>query len=99
MGGTNEKTVDGLRMHVSNGDVHVHDDARSIKFWTSKSDFKESMEKALQEIKESKNDGIIRINGDSRNDLCLVKEGASTYMFLSETEDKTKEIETFLKGC
>ena len=38
MGGINETTVSGVRMHISGDDVHVHDG--KSKFQTSTSAFK-----------------------------------------------------------
>lgn len=99
MGGSYEREVSsGIRMHIKNGDVHVHDDAKGLKFETSASDFKEEVGDALKQFK--KKDGIIKITGNRCDDLYLLKEENKTKIFLLERKGSMKkELESFLKDC
>jgi len=98
MGGSCEKKISGIRMHVNNGDVHVHDDDKKLKFETSVSDFKEEVEDALKQFKNK--DGIIKITGNRCDDLYLLKDGNKTQIFLIERKGcMKKELESFLKDC
>lgn len=96
MGGSCEKKISGIRMHVNNGDVHVHDDDKKLKFKTSASDFKEEVKDALKQFK--KKDGIIKITGIGC-DFYLLKEGIKTNIFLLDKKSMKKELESFLKDC
>jgi hypothetical protein len=97
MGGTSEKTINGLRMHINNSNVHIHDDSKNLKFECSTGDFKTQVEDAILQL--SKDDGIIKITG-TKDDLCIIKDGNSLSMFISEkTANVKSELQTFLKDC
>jgi hypothetical protein len=97
MGGTSEKTINGLRMHINNSNVHVHDDSKSLKFECSTSSFKSQVEDAIKEL--SSDDGIIKITG-TKDDLCIVKDGNTLSMFIAQKSSNIKtELQTFLKDC
>jgi len=94
MGGLNETRISGLRLHV-NEMVHVHDDARSLKFEAALSDFKEQVEAGLEEL--SDDDGVYPIKGLGKNTLLLIKDGKDLSMVLSEQGSVRKELNAFLK--
>ena len=94
MGGTNEKTIAGLRTHENSGEVHIHDDTRSLKFKMASDKFKSEMEEALKDFE--KNDGILEVPGDTAVSLCLVKKAKNFTMFLLSDGDITKDLKSFV---
>lgn len=98
MGGMNEKRVNGLRMHISGNEVHIHDDSKNLKFTRDAEDFTADINGAFKEFDSSTIDGVIRINADVGADLCLVKEGKCIYPFLFDRVDAKQELVMFLKG-
>jgi len=94
MGGINEKTIAGLRTHENSGEVHIHDDARSLKFKMASDTFKTEIEEALKDFE--KNDGILEIPGDASASLCLVKKAKNFTMFLLSDGDVTKDLKSFI---
>ena len=53
MGGNNETRLpgpDNLRIHESNGDVHIHDDARGTKFFMPKKQFKKKYDPLRKQL-------------------------------------------------
>lgn len=99
MGGTNSETINGLRFHISNGEVHVHDDTKSLKFVMDSKKFKDNVESAVSQMSKAKNDGMIRIAGDTKCDLCLVREGKVIFSFLTDTRSIKSKLLSFTKGC
>ena len=93
MGGTNETTIAGLRIHHNNGEVHVHDDRKNKKFSMSERSFSGEVSNALKQLKEKDSVAIIEGNGD---DLVLGKNSNGYFMALSgnvtvaEINDMTK---------
>lgn len=97
MGGTNEMTLLGLRMHISNGDVHVHDDKNSLKFTMKKDSFKSEIEDAFSYLE--KNEGVISLEGINNVNLCIGKRDNKHFVFIMNGKDSVKkELETFIKG-
>jgi hypothetical protein len=96
MGGTSETTIGKLRYHVNNGNVHVHDDSKSLKFECKSESFKSQVNDALKLLKE---DGVVKING-LNNDIILIKDGTKFDICLSSATDiksVKSELESFLK--
>ena len=96
MGGRDETVISGLRMHVSGNSVHVHDDARKLKFETSCKNFKEDMSSTFKDLE--KKDGVVAISGKG-NDLYFLKDGKNYSLFLSDKKSIKKDLELFLKSC
>lgn len=93
----NSTTVSELRFQdYENGDVHIHDDSHNLKFVANQDDFKEQMEIALEDLKTT--DGIIKIEGTSKEVLYLLKEGRSFHVFVAGGKSKKKELEKFVDG-
>ena len=93
----NSTTVEELRFQdYSNGEVHVHDDSHSLKFVGTKKDFKKKVEDALQQLKKS--DGIIKIEGKSKEVLYLCKDEKSFHVFVAGTGNKRRKLTNFIKG-
>lgn len=91
MGGSNETMINGLRLHIKDREVHVHDDKKQLKFSTSLDDFKNDVEGALEEV-----EGLIRIIGNTPTDLCMVKEKGKLNIFLTDKNNVTSELQSFL---
>jgi hypothetical protein len=104
MGGQNEVTISGLRMHVSNCKVHVHDDSRKMKYERTNGNFKAEVKDAIKQLEDQ--NGIIKINGDTDTSLYIFKDNKNFNIFLDDNDDKprrpkvTKEnLLDFVKDC
>lgn len=98
MGGSNETRIEGLRLHVSEGNVHVHDDAKSLKFIEKKDMFKKEVNAALKDLEKSKNGGMVKIEG-AIGALYISKENKNYSMFLVGSTSIKTQLTAFLKGC
>jgi len=80
--------ISGLRFQKNdNGEVHIHDDARKLKFEMKDSDFKAKVEDALTQFKD--NEGAIKIDGCGA-DLVLLKEsGNINFMLINNTNNES----------
>jgi hypothetical protein len=95
MGGKHETRISGLRMHISET-VHIHDDARTLKFEAATQDFKEDIEEGLEELVDD--DGVYTIQGFTPfPKLYLIKEGRNLSMVLGEKGSVRKELKRFTK--
>ncbi len=94
MGGTNEQKISGLRVHVNNDNIHVHDDSRGLKYEGSKKQFKEDLKNAFDSLKRA--EGIVKISG-KREDLCIMKQGKVYSMFLADKRSIKTSMDTFLR--
>jgi hypothetical protein len=97
MGGQNEVTISGLRMHVSNCKVHIHDDSKKLKYERTNGNFKAEVENAIKQL-ENQN-GIVKIDGDTNRSLCLIKDDKFFNMFLEENINVKKDLLNFIKDC
>lgn len=97
MGGTNPETILGMRLHISGGDVHIHDDAKSMKFSMDQSKFKKELEDSIDELTSS--DGIITIEGKTKDQLCVGKKDRKFFMFLMDGGCVKSKLLDFIKGC
>ena len=95
MGGSYEEKVTGLRIHENNGQVHVHDDTKTLKFFMKSVPFKEEAESALKSLE--KTEGIVEIKGNSKNNLCLMKSGKVFSMFIKDSTSIKTKLESFLR--
>jgi len=94
MGGSYEEKVDGLRFHL-NGDVHFHDDARGLKFTAKPDDFREQVEEALEILDDE--DGLVKINGTSKEKLCIIREGGTLAAVILEKNGIKQKLRNFIK--
>ncbi len=98
MGGTNEDTISGLRIHVNNGDIHFHDDSRSIKFELDLEDLKKEVEESFNALK--KKEGMVEIQGNTKTSLCLIKKQGKFNIFLLDNSSSIKQkLINHLKDC
>lgn len=97
MGGTSEQKVSGLRWHLSNGEAHVHDDAKGLKFKMDRGEFKKEAKDAIATLRKS--DGIIEIPGDGKDSLCIMKSGRALSVFVKDSVSIKQKFESFLKDC
>lgn len=97
MGGTNSDSINNLRFHVNNGEVHIHDDARSLKFVAKTKNFTSEVKEAINTLETT--DGIIKIDGTSKEKLYLIKDNKNLLVFIANDVDQKDKLETFLKGC
>ena len=70
MGGNSEFTIGDLRVHESNGDIHIHDDKKSLKLAMPTSDFK----REYADLKSSIEDGVVKKAMISNGDMKLTAE-------------------------
>jgi hypothetical protein len=98
MGGTNSETINGLRFHINNDEVHIHDDAKSLKFIAKKSVFSSDIDDAINQLDNLKC-GVAKIDGTSKEKLCLVKDEKNFFMFIMDNSNSKSKLESFLKGC
>lgn len=98
MGGKNETKISGLRMHISDNDVHIHDDSKSLKFKTSTDNFKVDVNSAFEDLK--KGEGVVKVTADKGDDLYIMRTGRNFKMFLIDKNSSIKqELQSFLKEC
>ena len=94
MGGKNEIKISGLRFHESNGDVHIHDDAKSFKFSTDADDFKNDVQDAFNNLKDR--EGIVRITGGG-DDFYIMKQGRNISFFLMDKSSVKSKLQDFIR--
>jgi hypothetical protein len=91
-------TIAGLRFqqYPESNEVHVHDDARSLRFVADAKVFKEDVASAFIDLKAGA--GATVVGGTSKEKLCLISDGKKIKAFvMDDKEDLTKEIESFIK--
>lgn len=90
-------TIAGLRFqeYLESKEVHVHDDARNLKFVAATKSFKEDLSSALTDLKAGP--GATVIWGTSTERLCLVNDGTKIHAFVMEDKNMAKDLESFLK--
>ena len=98
MGGSNETIINGLRFHVSNGCVHIHDDSKKLKFEMNTRDFKNEIKDAYKQLENE--DGLIEISSSIySNDSFFVMKNAGEYsIFLTKFDTSKTTLDNFLKG-
>lgn len=107
MGGTNEQTLNGLRLHINGGEVHVHDDSKGLKFTSARAIFKHQVSEAVEELDKFKGDCVTKIDGSSSTlvkgkvstSLCIAKYSGKFFIFLTDNSSSKAGIKNFLKGC
>jgi hypothetical protein len=97
MGGSKEERVSGLRWHLSNGEAHMHDDAKGLKFKMESTAFKKEAEDALDMLKKS--DGIVEIPGDGKDSLCIMRSGRTISVFVKDSVSIKQKFQSFLRNC
>lgn len=98
MGGQFETKLNGLRMHVNNNEVHIHDDNKGMKFYMPSSDFKAEINESLKEFEKA--EGTVKISGERCDDLYLMKTGNKIKMFLMDKNSSIKkDLKSFLRNC
>jgi len=96
MGGTNEIHILGLRAHVSNGQVHLHDD-NGRKFEGPLTAFKSDLGDAVETLKSG--DGCVAVLGGTSTALILGKWGRNTFAALTTDSDATDDLKRWAEGC
>lgn len=98
MGGKSETKISSLRMHISNNNVHVHDDSKNLKFETSTDNFKEDVNSAFEDLK--KGEGVVKIVGHKGDDMYIMRDGRNFKIFLMGKNSSIKqELQSFLRNC
>ena len=97
MGGSNEETISGLRIHEKDGDIHLHDDSKSLKFEMNLKDFKKEVDASFEALK--KKDGLCEIPGDSSNTLCFIRRKGKFSMFILDNNSIKQKVLNYLKDC
>lgn len=98
MGGTNEKRVAGLRVHVSGRQVHLHDDSSGRKFSTTKRTLQKELDDFQRETKRS--DGVKLVDGSSGTDtLLLGKTGSKTFVSVVSQGTDVADLKRWAASC
>jgi hypothetical protein len=97
MGGTNEDTISGLRIHESDGDIHIHDDSKDLKFKLDLEDFKKEVNASFEALK--KKDGLCEIFGNNSDTLCFIRRKGKFSMFILDNNSIKQKILNYLKDC
>lgn len=95
MGGSYEEKLNGLRIHENGGAVHLHDDTKNLKFSKDSDLFKEEVEGALKQL--NKTDGIVEIDGNGRDNLCIMKSGRVLSLFIKDSSSIKTKLQSFLR--
>jgi hypothetical protein len=100
MGGSNEKTVGGLRFHQSNGEVHLHDDKNNLKYSSEEHAFKKDIQNGLKEFKNCPDGLIVIANPLNKGnaDLCLGIKDKKMFTFLLGKSCIKSDLESIIKG-
>jgi hypothetical protein len=90
-------TIAGLRFqqYPESKEIHVHDDARGLKFIASLPEFKKDLSEALTELKSTA--GSTLIGGTSAEQLYQVSDGLKIKACVLNNQNMTKDLESFLK--
>lgn len=94
MGGSNETLINGLRLHVSGGEVHIHNDKSHDKFSLEEDMFKSEVKSALNTLK--KRDGVSCIPGTGSQALYIMKNDGVYNLFVGGKSIK-KDLESFIR--
>lgn len=98
MGGTNETTLSGLRMHVSGGKVHIHDDSKKVKFTADTKTFKKEVESVMLEFNSV--EGAMVVSGETPGVyIVFIKNGDDVMMSLYQEGSVLDQLKVFLKDC
>ena len=97
MGGSNETKLSGLRMHISGGETHVHDDARGFKFQMDSFLFKKEVKSAFEALEKS--DGIVEIEGKGKENLCIMRSDSIFDVFVKNNTSIKTELQKFIRNC
>lgn len=97
MGGTKEEKISGIRWHLSNGEAHIHDDTKNLKFRMESTAFRKEAENAVKVLKKS--DGIVEIEGDGKDSLCIMKSGRTFSIFVKDSVSIKQKFQSFLRSC
>lgn len=95
MGGINETKIGGLRLHENAGEVHVHDDDKSVKFVMDALNFKKEIQDALDLL--LRGDGVFKINGKNNVPLYIIRDGSSYDISVGGTGVKGK-LQRFIRS-
>lgn len=91
------KTSHGLRYQTySGGQLHIHDDAKSLKFVANTKAFKKDVEEALKDLKAA-HGGAIQIVGTSIEVLYLIQDSGKTFILVAKNSDE-KELKDFVRS-
>jgi len=98
MGGDiTNKTISNLRYQTyTGGKLHIHDDAKRLKFVADAKTFKKDVEEALKDLKAAKG-GAAQILGTSVEVVYLIQDGGKTFVVVAKDSDE-KELVNFVKG-
>lgn len=94
MGVINEEIIAGLRVHIKDNEIHIHNDLNDLKFIMDIEDFKKEIDASFEALK--KGDGLCDITGTD-NDLCVIKRKGKFSIFLLDKINVKKKIIDYLR--
>ncbi len=87
------QNIAGLRFQTyDTGVVHIHDDARNLKFTAKTKGFK----KAVKDFIKRKGDEGALLQGTSTERLFLAKEGKKIFAIVLHEQDIAKDLNSFV---
>ncbi len=88
-------TINGLRFQIydTTGEIHIHDDAKGLKFIGDRKEFKEDFSSALKDL--SKKPSTILIQGKSDEQLCLINDGSKYSVSVIKLTNLIGDLRTF----
>ena len=95
MGGINEQTLAGLRIHVKDKGIHIHDDTKRLKFSSDLEEFKIEINRTFRALE--KKDGLVEIPGTG-DTLCVVKRGKIFSLIILNRRSIKEKLSTYLKA-
>ena len=95
MGGINEQTLAGLRIHIKDEDIHIHDDTKRLKFSSDLEKFKMEINRTFRALE--KKDGLVEIPGTG-DTLCVVKRGKIFSLIILNRRSIKEKLSTYLKA-
>jgi len=95
MGGMNEQTFTGLRLHIKDGDIHIHDDTKKLKFSSDLEEFKIEIKRTFRALE--KKDGLVEIPGTG-DTLCVVKRRDIFSLIILNRKSIKEKLSTYLKA-
>jgi hypothetical protein len=85
--------IAGLRFQkYDSGEIHVHDDTKNIKFISSTTEFKKDIKQAIKNLLQ---DGAVIVEGTSKEQLVLIRNGKNFSATIIDNQNIISELHSF----
>ena len=89
--------IAGLRFHILNRRVHIHDDTKNLQFFLDQRKFRTEVEHAFEIL--LKEEGAVKVSGETSVSLYLIRDGNKYITFISDMSSIKGKIDKFINGC